>query len=655
MAWSNAGRPLLGLCFLLAYFWGWGRIVLALPRVRLHADRRDPALVLAVGLCAAVLAIHLLAAVGLLYRPVLVLLGVGVVAVGLCLSATPRRRDSPPRQAEEWTRWQMLAVAVAIALVLLVAGSSVLPDDSWDSLAYHLAVGKLYIQQAGITYLPWLFQSNFPINGELLFLHGLLLDGDALPVPLNLLPYVLAAAAVFKLARLYVGRGPALLGMLVFMTSPEVAAWVNTCNVEIVWAGLATMALWCVLRWRSEAAGVAEPRDAWLYIAGLLAGIAGGTKVVALLSAGAIGAIVAGASFDRRHLAASLRPFIKYTVVFVLAASPCYIQTFVHTGTPLWPETLGLFEVPDYGRELWARNLAFGRSQWSALPLAPASLALGAWERKHDATVALVTVFAVAALLRWRHFASVAPLFLYVVAHYAFWCFATQQERFLIPALPAAIVGLMMLTYGLATTMESRRLCAVFWTLTLATAVPAWVMKGERFRLAALPVLSGTVAREEVRRANPLYVASRLIDRFTEPEAKILLFQEVRGYLLDRQYMWGDPLNQGVLSYRDFGSAEELRQALRRLDVDYVLVGRKIFPFTIERDYAKADWRRMEDLLAESRLVFATDDYVLYAVDRPPLEPAARVSPLAASALAQDGVTDGSVGVVAGHPLCRGD
>src|SRR6185295_9887471 len=111
----------------------------------------------------------------------------------------------------------------------------------------HLAIGRIYIQQRGVTYLPWLFQSNFPINGELLFLHGLLLDGDRLAVPLNLVPYVVASVAVFKLARLQLGRGPALLAMLVFMTSPEVANWVGTCNVEITWTAFATTALWCAL------------------------------------------------------------------------------------------------------------------------------------------------------------------------------------------------------------------------------------------------------------------------------------------------------------------------------------------------------------------------------------------------------------------------
>ena len=201
----------------------------------------------------------------------------------------------------------MTSPAAAGVVFAAVAALCLLPDDSWDTVAYHLAIGKIYAREGRIAYLPWLFQSNFPVNGELLFLHGLLLDGDRLALPLNLVPYGVAAVATFKLARLHLARGPALLAMVVFMVTPEVAAWVTTCNVEITWAAFAGFALWCTLRWRGETAG----RDAWLYLAGLFAGCAAGTKVVAILSGAALGAIILGSALDRRRGLASLTPVLR--------------------------------------------------------------------------------------------------------------------------------------------------------------------------------------------------------------------------------------------------------------------------------------------------------------------------------------------------------
>ena len=491
-------------------------------------------------------------------------------------------------------------------------------------------------------------------------MHGLLLEGDRLVVPLNVIFFSLAAAAVFKIARLDLGRGPAFLAVLVFMLCPEIIAWVNTCDVEIIWTAFAITSLWCALRWKRSGETVAERTDAWLYLAGIFAGFAAGTKVVGLLSAAAVGFIILGFGFDRRRIFAALRPVLKYGAVLCVAASPCYLKSYVQAGTPFFPESLGIFQIRNYDSEIWSRNLAFGRSVWPGSPLTPSNFVLAAWNQRDDPSVGLIAVFALATLIRWRRFSQVAPFFVFVAFHYAFWCYATHQDRFLIPALPAAILGLMGLTYGTSRLLATRVLFTVFWLVTLTPSVRPLMAKYERFRTNVVPVVSGAINREDLLRSNPLYIASRLVDRYTNPNARILLFQEVRGYFLDRDYMWGDPLNQGVLSYRELTNAEQLREAIQRLGVTHLLVGPYHFPFTVERKHARYDWELMEDLLTTLRPVFSTDEYVLYAVDQPPLDPASRhtvfVPSTSSVALAQDGVIDGSAGVNAwGYPLCRAD
>lgn len=714
MVWSNALLPLAGLLYLLAYFWGWGSVLLRLLPLRLGRDRTHPLLVLALGLCAAILAILVLGFAGLLRRSIFILLSATIIAVGSCLHPPWQalRRGQGGRARGQWTLWQALLETLVAGVFVLVAGLSLLPDESWDALAYHLPLIKIYVQQGRISYIPWLFHSNLAINGELVFLHGFLLDGDRLVLPLNLVFYATAATAVFEIARLELSRGPALLAMLVFMLSPEVCSWVNTSNVEIAWTAFATVSLWCALRWQQVSrprssspispvldapGGVAPARnipampasarraggadlspklatnfgggtpetggsaDGWLYLAGLFAGFAAGTKAVGgVLSGVAVGLIILGGSVDRRRIAAALRPALKYTAVFVLAASPIYLKSYVHTGTPFWPQSLGIFSVRNYDSELWERCLAFTRAIWGGVPLTPSNFFLAAWDQRHDPTVALLIVFAVASLVRWRRFPKVAPLVVFAAVHYAFWCYGTHQTRFLIPALPAAIVGLMELTYGPSQLLASRVLSALFWLVALAPSLQPWAMKYERFRTAVLPVVSGSIHRDDLLRSNPLYVASRLVDRFTDPDAKILLFQEMRGYYLDRDNMWGDPLTQGVLRYSDCANAEQLREAMRKLGITHLLVGRYDFLFPVEREYARSDWDRIEELLAASRPVFATHDHVLYSLDRRRFRLTDPESTLVCSttsaALVEDGVADGSVAVDAsGYPFCRSD
>ena len=660
MVWSNALLPLAGLLYLLAYFWGWGSVLLRLLPLRLGRDRTNPLLVLALGLCGAVLTILILGFAGLLRRSVFILLSAGIVAVGFRLLSPwhALRREQAERVPDRWTLWHDLLVTLVAGVFLLVAGLNLLPDASWDALAYHLPLIKIYVQQGRISYIPWLFHSNLPINGELVFLHGLLLDGDRLVLPLNLVFYAIAASAVFEIARLELSRGPALLAMLVFMLSPEVCAWVNTSNVEIAWTAFAAVSLWCALRWQREPDG---SEDGWLYLAGLFAGFAAGTKAVGgILSGTAVGLIILGGSVDRRRIAAALRPAFTYAAVFVLAASPNYLKSYAHTGTPFWPQSLGIFTVRNYDSELWERCLAFTRAVWGGLPVTPSNFLLAAWDERHDPTVALLIVFAVASLARWRRFPKVAPLVVFAAVHYAFWCYGTHQSRFLIPALPAAIVGLMELTYGPSRLLTSRVLSAVFWLVALAPSLQPWTLKYERFRTAVLPVVSGSIQRDDLLRSDPLYVASRLVDRFTQPDAKILLFQEMRGYYLNRDNMWGDPLTQGVLRYSDCANAEQLRGAMRELGITHLLVGRYDFLFPVEREYARSDWDRMEELLAESQPVFSTHDHVLYSLDRRRLGPPDSASTLVCSTtpagLVEDGVTDGSVAVDgSGYPFCRSE
>jgi hypothetical protein len=54
--------------------------------------------------------------------------------------------------------------------------------------------------------------------------------------------------------------------------------------------------------------------------------------------------------------------------------------------------------------------------------------------------------------------------------------------------------------------------------------------------------------------------------------ALVLLFREIRGYYLDVPYMWGDPLNQGLIQYGRLPDPAALAARLRELGVTHVLV-----------------------------------------------------------------------------------
>ena len=107
-----------------------------------------------------------------------------------------------------------LLAPVVIAIAALFALVSVLaPSDAsdWDTLAYHLAVPKLWIQAGRIEFIPSIHHSNFPFTIDLLYVWGLQWGGES-------------GAKAFQLAYLLIGallivRGLALLYTTLFARS----------------------------------------------------------------------------------------------------------------------------------------------------------------------------------------------------------------------------------------------------------------------------------------------------------------------------------------------------------------------------------------------------------------------------------------------------
>ena len=75
------------------------------------------------------------------------------------------------------------------------------------------------------------------------------------------------------------------------------------------------------------------------------------------------------------------------------------------------------------------------------------------------------------------------------------------------------------------------------------------------------------------------YVFAGKLNDAVDPAAKILLFREIRGYYLKPDYIWGDPLNQGVLDYQSCSTPELLLKRLQELGVSHIWInpGLKIY------------------------------------------------------------------------------
>jgi hypothetical protein len=567
----NAVLPLLGAVLLLLYFWGLGVALVRLPALRRDGEDLDPLLMLGLGIGAGALALLGLGSIGLLQLPVFAPLGAAFILFGLWGRPPWRIRRSQDPSFRLSDAPLLAALGVWALLVLVLAFT---PDATWDALAYHLATAKIYVQHGRIVPIPWLFQSNFPIGVDLVFLHGLLLGSDQVAVLLALLLGFLAVAATWRLARLFLSPTYALIAVLLFALAPDLAEPIDACQAELGWTTFAVLSLVCALEWRRGE----RKTDRWLHLSAIFAGLAGGAKLPGLLGGAAVGAIVLFSLVKDRR--AALAAVFRFAWIFVLVASPVYVKSWIHTGTPIWPLSLGVFHPRYWNDEIHRRFLRLTLGAWAPLSGAsPVARALGivrlAWQAE-GWSLSLFVLFLGASALAWRRARDVWPLLLFALPHLLFWCFVTQQSRFLLPAVPVLVVGLIRLTRPNEDSSGRAPLRIAFasiWVALLVAALPAWFPKVFTLTGQALQLVRGAKSREQMLEQLPIYRACTRANEATPPGSKILLLGENRGYWLGREYMWGDDFYQAVLDYAALRDVADLRARLRELGITHVLVG----------------------------------------------------------------------------------
>ena len=349
-------------------------------------------------------------------------------------------------------------------------------------------------------------------------------------------------------------------------------------------------------------------RNYWLALAGILAGLALGTKTLAIVAP----IFLAGALLLNRQQTVfrRLREAALVIGICIIIASPWYVKSWIWTGNPTYP-----FFYSTFGGRYWSAaaaqsyreaQLAYGvgatHVDYMAGPWREIHrVGPGAWLREgpfeflvlpwnltlHTASFAdppgLLSPLNV-------HLISLGPLFLallplaflagglgprhrfwlwFSLVFLIFWFAAAQIMRYMIPVLPALALGLA----GALLALRERqpwlgRLIAIPVALGLiGSAATAYAFNADSFRVAL-----GLEARADyLRRTLGPYAIMEYANMNLPADAKLLLLEEPRGFYLDRPYMWGGGQNQ-MIAGPDYSSADTLLRALARYHINYVLM-----------------------------------------------------------------------------------
>ncbi|MBV6459244.1 MAG: hypothetical protein HONBIEJF_02389 [Fimbriimonadaceae bacterium] len=470
------------------------------------------------------------------------------------------------RHGRALAAWILLSVPVLVFAVLTALSP---PDTTeWDSMAYHLAVPKLWLQSGGLREIWFIHHSNFPFAVDSLFAFGLLTDEWAARLfTVFFLLYGLAAVAGFVRRRL--GGKAAWIALAGFAYVPVVVWQSGTNYIDVAHGLFAGFGLLYAVEALLE-----EHRGWWL--PALLIGFACASKYTGLQTLAVVGLLAVVMTV--RKGAKPLRTGLSIAIVSLVLASPWLVRNVLNTGNPVYPFFYGVLGGKDWD-EFRAKIYTEEQKTFGVLGpqnLGHAVLGLAYQPGRYNnpapqsgqglptASVGFALLFGSFVLLasgrgggyeRWLLLATGISLLL--------WFGLSQQSRYIASLAP-------VLAYLTASAWQATR-----WRPAVAGAVVVQALVTLLWWCGAflpdrLAVVTGEISRDEyLGRRVPFYRPAQAINELAKG-GSVALFDEVFGYWLDVPYAWANPGHSTRLPYDTMQTGADFAAGLRDYTHVYV-------------------------------------------------------------------------------------
>ena len=439
---------------------------------------------------------------------------------------------------------KLLLACLGVALMLdLLEGLS--PPADADTMAYHFALPKLFLQEGRLIFIPRAVDGAIPLLLQMTYIPALSLGGEKGLTLWTMVSGWGTAWALYFLSRRYLERSWSLALTLIWLTTPVVLYGGGTGQIEVRNAGFVIIAVAALIRGRET--GLLR----YAVLAGLATGLFVGAKYTGLLFAAACG----GAVLISRSRMMSV---FLFGVAAGLFGIQWYIWNWIHTGDPVFPMLYGILNYADSGlwdtahRQSMQGNMFTGER---ALPITPFSALIYPFlatfstshvfdsERAGMGPFMLLTLpFALAGLWRFRARILASPLLpavLVVVLYYGLWFFSgsSQRVRHLVPVYPVALMLIAV------TSCRWTRATGALKPLYLAAALTVGL------QMAGHAASSLNYARyifsDESRYAFLMrnlagYESIKWINRHLGPKDRVLILNRHMNYYLDVPYYYAN-------------------------------------------------------------------------------------------------------------------
>ncbi len=533
--------------------------------------------------------------------------------------------------------------SILIGYVVAEALLCFLPPISRDALIHHLAIPKLWIRHGGWFETPWADFSYFPMNIDLLYLVPLMFGNDVLPALIHMLFGWGTGYLVYRYLRDREGRTWALLGLLIFASTPMVMRLSITAYVDLGMIFFTTASVLAFLQWRDGGYGEAK----WLFLSAVCMGLAAGTKYNAFISWVFLnGAVCLLFARDTGKQFQALRWGGIFFLIALVVVSPWLVKNLVLKGNPVFPLFDNLFTFIHGGREpasfltaedVRSHGFNFLRNRtllYQESPLEIFLLPLRIFYEGRDHSLqyfdgvlnpllGLTIPFAfMGGVKDNRGFFLAFIGFVFVFSLLT----ADLRIRYILPILPfltiLAVIG-MRIVMGRLQGLGFRARKVLTWPVVAIAIVLIGqnvIYLSKQFStIQPFPYLMGRESRDEfLSRTVASYPAVAFINRSLPGDAVVYLFYvSGRGYYLDREYVHHVGLETAIVRAMGRAStdAATMSSFLRSLGGTHLLVQEGLLVKAIHDNTPEETVGKVMETLAQSLIkVYESNGHAVYRI-----------------------------------------
>jgi len=484
---------------------------------------------------------------------------------------------------------EVLFPAIIALLMLIGVINALAPSDStdWDTLAYHLAVPKVWLAQGLASPIPFIHHSHFPFAVDNLYLWGSQWGGESGAKGFTWLFTVAGVMVIFGAVRRRWGVDTAPWATLAWAGAPIILWQSGSGYIDVahgLFAGMA--AVYLAERVTSTADNLSKTAP-WIVIGALL-GLAVGSKYTGLQTAALLAPLALIFGARRQGIALTLKGAAVVLALTAVIGFPWYIRNAVVAKNPVYPffyERLGGANWDDWRASIYRdeqQTFGVGRTatgrDLNALPSAVLGLGYqpGRYINPNQTQGGGFPMGAIGAVLalawplwlttgRSRRQPDALFLAIWVGLAFSMWYLLSQQARYIAALAPA----LVWLVAGLSQASSWRKV--VPWLVVPQALITLALLYTVQTQ-TQLPVVLGRVDVKSYREARvPFARAAAEINRLG-PATHVALFDEVFGYLLDVPYFWGNPGHGTFLPYDRLDSGRSWAESLKTQGITHVYV-----------------------------------------------------------------------------------